>query len=184
MSVTWIKLWRDLTRNKARTVLAVLATAVGVFALGLTFGLSGVMRDVMTESHKAVLPDQITFYGGPFDQEAVNALLEEQNVVAVEGERNAMLNWKLEGEEGWRNGYLFTRSDYEHQNVYLVGQVTGEWPGEDNLVVERLASDHFGISSGSSAALGRSGNFLLDGGDCRSNHRCGDRFHQTARPAG
>ncbi len=149
MSVTWRKLWRDMTHNKARTVLAVLATAVGVFALGLTFGLSGVMREVMTESHKAVLPDQITFYGGPFSQEAVDALLEEQNVVAVEGERNAMLHWKLEGEQDWRNGYLFTRSDYENQNVYLVGQVAGEWPGEDDLVVERLASEYFGIPSAS-----------------------------------
>ncbi len=153
MSVTWRKLWRDLARNKARTVLAVLATAVGVFALGLTFGLSGVMREAMTESHKAVLPDQITFYGGPFGQEAVDALLEETHVVAVEGERNAMFHWKLGGEQEWQNGYLFTRSDYENQNVYLVEQVDGEWPAEDNLVVERLASEYFEISSGSSVII-------------------------------
>jgi len=153
MSVTWRKLWRDLARNKARTVLAVLATAVGVFALGLTFGLSGVMREAMTESHKAVLPDQITFYGGPFNQDAVDALSEEQNVVAVEGERNAMFHWKLEGEQDWQNGILFTRSDYENQNVYLVEQVEGEWPAEDNLVVERLASEYFEISSGSSVII-------------------------------
>ncbi len=153
MSVTWRKLWRDLTRNKARTVLAVLATAVGVFALGLTFGLSGVMRESMTEAHKSVLPDQITFYGGPFDQEAVDMLLDEPNVVAVEGERNAMLHWKLEGEQDWRNGLLYTRHDYENQTTYFVQRIDGQWPAGETLDVERLASDYFDISTGSSVII-------------------------------
>jgi putative ABC transport system permease protein len=153
MSVTWKKLWRDLARNKARTVLAVLATAVGIFALGLTFGLSGVMQESMTAAHKAVLPDQITFYGGPFDQEIVDTLLEESNVVAVEGERNAMIHWRLEGEQDWRNGFLYTRSDYGNQTTYLVERIDGEWPAEKNVAAERLASDYFGIPSGSSVII-------------------------------
>jgi hypothetical protein len=32
------KVWGDLARNKARTLLAVLSIAAGVFALGLAFG--------------------------------------------------------------------------------------------------------------------------------------------------
>jgi putative ABC transport system permease protein len=111
------------------------------------------MQEAMTEAHKAVLPDQITFYGGPFDQDAVDTLLDESNVVAVEGERNAMLNWKLAGEQDWRNGLLFTRSDYENQTAYLVERIEGEWPTEDNVVVERLASDFFDIPSGSSVII-------------------------------
>ena len=157
MSVTWKKVWRDLTRNKARTVLAVLATAVGVFALGLTFGLSGVMRESMTEAHKAVLPDQITFYGGPFDQDAANLLLDEPDVVAVEGERNAMIRWKLEGEQDWRNGLLYTRHDYENQTTYFVQRVDGQWPAGETLDVERLASDYFDIPTGSSVLIETAG---------------------------
>ena len=44
-SIVWKKVWRDLAQNKARTALAVLSTAVGILALGLVFGLSGMMRD-------------------------------------------------------------------------------------------------------------------------------------------
>ena len=39
MSVIWRKTLRDLAANKARTALVVISTAVGVFALGLVFGL-------------------------------------------------------------------------------------------------------------------------------------------------
>ncbi len=153
MSVTWRKLWRDLARNKARTVLAVLATAAGIFALGLTFGLSGVMQESMTDAHKAVIPDQITLYGGPFDQEVVDTLLDESNVVAVEGERSAMIHWKLEGQQDWQNAYLYTRSDYENQGTYLVERIEGEWPAENDLAIERLASDFFEIPSGSTVIV-------------------------------
>ena len=35
MSVVWRKVWRDLWHNKLRTLLVILATATGVFSLGL-----------------------------------------------------------------------------------------------------------------------------------------------------
>ena len=154
MSITWRKLWRDLAHNKARTVLAVLATAVGVFALGLTFGLTGVMRQAMTEAHKAVIPDHITFFGGPFDREALETLLNEHDVVAVEGERSAGLRWRIEGgDDEWRNAGLVARPDFENQTTYLIQLVEGDWPSGQALGVERLASAHFGIPAGSTVIV-------------------------------
>jgi hypothetical protein len=38
--VIWLHLWRDMAQHKARTLLAVLSIAVGVFALGLTGALA------------------------------------------------------------------------------------------------------------------------------------------------
>ena len=66
MGIVWKKVWRDVAHNKARTALAVLSTAVGILALGLVFGLSGVMRDQLTAVHREALPAHITFQGGPF----------------------------------------------------------------------------------------------------------------------
>lgn len=40
MRVTWRKTWADVSHNKVRTLLAVLSIAVGVFAVGTSFGLS------------------------------------------------------------------------------------------------------------------------------------------------
>ena len=40
MSVIWHKVWFDLWNNKIRTLLAVVNIAVGVFAIGTTFGMA------------------------------------------------------------------------------------------------------------------------------------------------
>jgi putative ABC transport system permease protein len=155
MNVVWSKVWRDLVRNKARTSLAVLSTAVGVFALGLVFGLSGVLRDRIMESHRAAVPAHITFWGGPFSREAVDAMLHEPSVAATEGETVTSFRWKLEGEEGWRDGDLVARKDYGAQQVNLLRLQDGLWPDEWTkgstrraLGAERLSSQYFDIPIG------------------------------------
>ena len=62
MSVIWRKVWRDLWQNKFRTLLVVLSTALGVFALGFVYGASGALTARMTESHKASVFPHITLY--------------------------------------------------------------------------------------------------------------------------
>ena len=42
------KVWGDLGYHKARTLLAVLSIAAGVFAMGLAFGALGAMRAIGT----------------------------------------------------------------------------------------------------------------------------------------
>ncbi|MFL7792670.1 MAG: hypothetical protein AB8I69_11060, partial [Anaerolineae bacterium] len=86
MDVVWGKVWRDLAHNKARTLLVVLSTAVGVFALGLVFGLSGVMRERMTAVHRETVTAHITFSGGPFTQETLDAIRREPDVLDTQGE--------------------------------------------------------------------------------------------------
>ena len=97
MSVIWHKVWRDLWHNKFRTALIVLATAVGVFALGFVYGTSGVMRTRMTESHRASRFPHITFYTSRFDREVVETIHREPGVADAEGETLAGIRWKLEG---------------------------------------------------------------------------------------
>ncbi len=63
MRVIWRKIWRDLTHNKARTLMVVLSIAVGVFALGAIFGAYSVMNDYLVENHKAWIPIHMTFWG-------------------------------------------------------------------------------------------------------------------------
>ena len=108
-SVVWKKVWRDLAHNKARTALAVLSTAVGVFALGLVFGLSGAMKAQLTATHLQAMPAHISFWGGPFSPDVVHAIEREPGVIDAEGEIVSSFRWKFEGEEGWRGGDVVAR---------------------------------------------------------------------------
>jgi putative ABC transport system permease protein len=148
MSIIWRKVWRDLWDNKLRTFLVVLSTAVGVFAWGLVFGLSDVMRTRMTESHRASLFPHIIFYTGAFDQDVVEAIQRESGVADAESEDGTFLRWKFEGEKDWRDGYVLARDDYEAQRMNLLGLLDGRWPSGRKLAVERLSSQYFGVPMG------------------------------------
>jgi putative ABC transport system permease protein len=138
MGVSWRKVWRDLKLSKARTVLVVVSTAVGVFALGVVFGLYGVLRGQIMGPYRAALPAHITFGGGPFSQETVDAVAGEPGVAAAERELHDDFEWKLAGE------------------MNLLRLREGSWP-DDAAVrltsphavgVECLSADQVGITMG------------------------------------
>jgi putative ABC transport system permease protein len=148
MSIVWRKVWRDLWNNKLRTVLVVLATAVGVFSLGLVFGSSEVMRARMTESHHESNAPHIEIYTDLFDQDMVESVRREPGVVDTEGESRTDFRWKFEGEEDWRDGTIISRADYDDQRMYPVTLLDGEWPDKRALAVERMSAEHFDIPIG------------------------------------
>lgn len=149
MRVIWNKVWRDLVKSKSRTFLAVLSTAVGVFALGLVFGLSTVMSSRMTEDHQARLPPHITFWGGVFGAETIDAVEQEPGVVEAEGETQVSFRWKQGPDDAWRPGDVIARGDYPGQRLSLVNLEAGRWPSERTLALERQSSRYLGIPVGS-----------------------------------
>jgi putative ABC transport system permease protein len=156
VSLIWHKVWRDLANNKARTILVVLSTAVGVFALGLVFGLYGVLRARIMGSYQASIPAHITFWGGPFDREAVAAVQGEPGVAAAEGEIGDSFRWRLEGEDEWHNGDAVARDDFRTQQINRLRLRDGHWPdaragfsATRALAVECLSSEFFDLPVGS-----------------------------------
>jgi len=157
MDVTWRKVWRDLVGSKARTLLVVLSTAVGVFALGVVFGLYGVLRARIMGPYREALPAHITFWGGPFDQGTVDALAGEPGVAAAEGELHGGFEWKLPGEDKWRDADVVARADFAAQQMNISRLRAGRWPDDPAvrlssphaLAVECLSADQLGIPLGS-----------------------------------
>jgi hypothetical protein len=57
-----------LWNNKLRTFLVVLATTIGVFAVGLVIGLRGTMTTRLDEDFEASSPPHLAFRTGLFDR--------------------------------------------------------------------------------------------------------------------
>jgi putative ABC transport system permease protein len=153
MSVIWYKVWRDLTQNRTRTLLVVLSIAVGVFALGLVFGLSAVMRARMTQDYQSTLPAHLAFGGSSFSQEIVEGIRRGPGVAEAEGVTQAMIRWKLPGETEWRRGNLVAREDYYVQQLDRMTLVDGAWPEGRALAIERQSARYFRIPSGSTVLV-------------------------------
>ncbi|MFX0146020.1 MAG: ABC transporter permease, partial [Candidatus Hodarchaeota archaeon] len=148
MSITWRKVWRGLWNNKLRSLLVVLATTTGVFAVGLVIGLYDAMTVQMTESNLASVPPHLTFSTGWFDQAIVDAMQSERGVADTEGELEAGFRWKLEGETDWRDGILVARDDYEEQHMFPIELLEGHWPGRRALAAERMSAEYFNLPIG------------------------------------
>lgn len=155
MSVIWRKIGRDLLSNFSRTALVVMSTAVGVFALGLVFGVSAIMRECMTEDHQRRTPGHINYFRvDAFDQNVVDAIRREPGVLDAEGQTHLLVHWRLEGETEWRNANLVAR-DYEDQHTDLIDLVEGRWPSGRALGVERQTAQFYEIPLGGNVIVER-----------------------------
>lgn len=153
MDVTWRKVWRDLWHHKARTILVVLATAAGIYSLGMTLGMASLMRDRLVESHRAMVMAHIRFQTNWFDQDVLDAIAHDPEVADVEGLGVASFRWRLEGETEWRDGELIARPDFAAQRLDRVELLEGVWPTRRALAVERLSSNFYGISPGTTVVI-------------------------------
>jgi len=151
MNVVWHKVWRDLAHNKARTALVVLSTAVGLFALGMVFGMRDAVRAWLAEDYRISAPAHVTFWATGLDQEVEEIVRQEPNVADAEGKILATIRWKREGETDWRDGTLVARTDYAAQRIEVADLVEGHWPADRELAVERQSSRYFDVPLGTTS---------------------------------
>jgi len=150
MRTIWHKVWFDLWSNKARTLLAVLSTAVGVFAIGAVFGMVDQLLPGMDRAHQAVSPSHISMtLSERIDRTTADRLKNIAGVADIEVSNAVEVRYKVKPEDEWQAGFLQMRDDYDEQTYDVLRLREGAWPENDNLAVERLSSEAFGIDLGS-----------------------------------
>jgi putative ABC transport system permease protein len=149
----WRKVWRDLAHYKSRTALVVLATATGLFALGVVFGMRDAVRSWLAEDYRAAAPAHVTFWSSPFDQDVVDVIHREPYIADAEGRSSFSVRWRLAGETDWHDGTLIARTDYRAQRIDRAGLVEGDWPARHTLGVERQLSRYFDVPLGASVIV-------------------------------
>lgn len=151
MSVIWRKVWFDLWHNKVRTTLAVLSIAVGVFAIGAIFGMVDQLLPGMDRAHRAAQPSHITMaLSERISTDIADRLKNIEGVEDIQVTNAVEIRYKLKPDPTgeWQAGFLQMRDDYDEQKYDLLRLEAGEWPAKDNLAVERLSSEAFGIDIG------------------------------------
>jgi putative ABC transport system permease protein len=149
MSTIWDKVWSDLWDNKARTILAVLSIAVGVFAVGAMFGMADQLLSGMDKAHQAVFPSHINMWlNTRIDRDTAISLKRIEGVEDVEPVNQVTVRYKIHPEDDWKTGIVVMRDDYEHQTYDVVQLKEGHWPEKDNIGIERLSSQYFNIGIG------------------------------------
>jgi len=149
MSVIWQKVWSDLWNNKIRTILAVLSIAVGVFAVGVTFGMSDQLLTGMDKAHQASKPAHFTIaVTRNVTDDLVNRLKKIDGVADIALGNFVAVRYKINLEDEWDTAWLINREDFEEQEYELLLLKEGEWPEGNQMGIERLSSQHFNLDIG------------------------------------
>lgn len=160
MSVIWSKVWSDLWHHKARTLLAVISIAAGVFALGAIFGMIDQLIPNLNRVHQSINSAHLTMYlNDRIAEETATRLKSIDGVIDVEPLNEVSVRYKLQPDDEWQPALLVMRADYEDQKFSLLQLRGGVWPSRNHLGIDIRAFDFLGLDFGDKVI------FELDGVD-------------------
>ena len=136
----WIKVLRDLSSNKTRTLLVILSIAVGVTALGMVMGAQSIVDESLPEQYAAINPASATIYTlNTFGDDMVEAIEAMPEVAQAEGRRFVAV--RFFDEDGVaRTLQLNAIPDYENMDINIVDPEEGAFPPpERDILIERAS---------------------------------------------
>ena len=153
----WRKVIRDLWNNKARTILVVLAIAVGVFAFGGMFTAREISLGAANHAYEAAHPADMYLYGS-FDDHTVRVVGQMPGVVEAEGWGGYWLKMQSPTDpDFWYNMDLYALDDYEAMDIdqiTFIEGLEGSWPpGPRQVLFERATAELLGLDIGTMVTL-------------------------------
>ncbi len=139
VSTRWKKIIRDLISHKARTLLVVLAIAVGVWAFGSVFITQEVLLKNMDQTYRASNPTTMSLSLPEFDETLVRWLIDQPGVADAQGKARYTVKLVMD-EDKAKSLVLESVPDFGKMELNLLEPLKGDWPpGEQGLVVERAS---------------------------------------------
>ena len=85
LSPRWYKVIRDLWANKTRTLLVVMAIAVGVFAFGSVFTADIILLSEMDTQYREIRASSITMYLSSFNENLLRWMERQPEITSAQG---------------------------------------------------------------------------------------------------
>lgn len=148
----WHKVIRDLWSNKTRTVLVVLAVAVGIFAFGSVFITEEVLVTDMNNQYRVINPSTITLGIRSFDDSVVRWVNRQEQVVDAAGRAVHLV--KFRGKSGNYNLNLYAYDSLSAASINMIRSESGKWPPERReILLERTSVSLSGAEIGDSLTI-------------------------------
>lgn len=133
------KIIRDFWQERTRTVLVVIAIALGVAAFLAVMASYAILTRELDRGYLATNPASAIFRLDSVDDELVRAVLSDPAVSDAEPRRVISGQMRV-GPIQWRNMVLFVVKDYADVRVSKLEREAGAWPpGKGEILIERDA---------------------------------------------
>src|SRR5512145_2560755 len=113
MNMSFRKVWRDLWRNKGRTLMVIMSISVGVMAVGMVVSANILTLGQMASSHVESNPAHAMLWlSGIVDEGVIRGLERIPGVQDIAGYSESGIHWKTTPEGEWQDGHIITFADY------------------------------------------------------------------------
>jgi putative ABC transport system permease protein len=139
MTTLWRKAIRDFWQERARTVLVVLAIALGISAFAAVLSSYAILTRELDQGYLATNPASAVLRVNSIDNDLVKAILRNPEVSDAEPRRTIGGQIKA-GPVQWHNLVLFVVEDYGNIRVSKLVPERGAWPpATGEMLIERDA---------------------------------------------
>ena len=149
MNSFWHKIRADLLAQKSRTLLAISSIAIGIFVVGTLLGMIDLQLSKMDGSHKLSQPSHISLI---LKTDADFAIAEQiktlAGVAGVDTLTQFTVRFKTANNPQWQTGTAIIRPDYKVQHYDLMTLLSGQFPHDKALAIERLSAKAAGFKQG------------------------------------
>lgn len=142
MAPRWKKALADVLVRPGRSVLAVLAVAIGVAAIGTLAFKQAILRPVLSNMHLGTNPASATFFVDSLDEGLLDLVRAVPGVGEVEARPLIMARLRVgnPGDEILVPAMLYVVDDFDDQRINTFLRDAGAWPpGAGEVLLERTA---------------------------------------------
>jgi putative ABC transport system permease protein len=144
MKMSLRKVWRDLWRNKGRTLMVIMSISVGVMAVGMVVSGNTLVLGQMAGSHIESNPSHgMLWLAGIVDEDTIRSLERIPSVKEIEGYSDSDVHWKTTLDGEWQDGHIISYADLERQTFDRMTLNEGAWPESKQIGVEAAHIDSF-----------------------------------------
>jgi len=141
MSPRWKKVFRDAWHHKGRTVLVVLAIAIGITGAGSVLNTWSLLRVVTHDGYLATNPASATLRLDSTDDALIAKVRALPSIADVQARRTVVARAMVDG--AWRSAMIFSTASFETQRIGRLTTQSGTWPPADGSIVIESSSVDF-----------------------------------------
>ncbi|HSK28670.1 MAG TPA: ABC transporter permease, partial [Candidatus Limnocylindria bacterium] len=148
MTTPWRKAMRDFWHERARTILVILAIALGISAFAAVMSSYAILTRELDRGYLATNPASAILRVDSIDDELVRTVLQNRDVSHAEPRR--VISGQIKsGPMRWRNLMLYVVKDYGDIRVSRLEPERGAWPpATGEILIERDAFQVVGANIG------------------------------------
>jgi putative ABC transport system permease protein len=128
LKLSSIKILRDLSVNKNRTMLVILTIGIGIFAVGSVSRSWVILSNNLSRNYLSISPSSATISTQQmFDETFVKSVRRMPEIAVAEGRNDSFVRVQV-GPDRWYLLRLIARADYEEINLDKIELESGHGP--------------------------------------------------------